>query len=147
MARAVAYNLRYRVAEIERDIANAELEKSNFEMLPTLEATAGRDRNSVKISNSDDRIANTASVTFAWNILDLGVSYARANQQADEVLINRVTATVRFRWQDRLTGQDIVPQQTVTESVRIAESLEDTLFDLLFQETAQRVVERMQQPW
>ena len=102
MARAVAYNLRYRVAEIERDIANAELEKSNFEMLPTLEANAARDRNSVKISNSDDRIVSTASATFAWNILDLGVSYARANQQADEVLITQE--------QERKALQDIIRQ-------------------------------------
>ena len=102
MARAVAFNLRYRVAEIERDITNAELEKSNFDMLPSLEVNAARDRNSVKISNTDDRIANTASATFAWNILDLGVSYARANQQADEVLITQE--------QERKALQDIIRQ-------------------------------------
>lgn len=102
MARAVAFNLRYRVAQIEKDIANAELEKNNFELLPTLELNADRSRSDVQISSSDDRITNTASATFAWNILDLGVSYARANQQADEVLITQE--------QERKALQDIIRQ-------------------------------------
>jgi outer membrane protein TolC len=102
MARAVSFNLRYRVAEIEREIAQAELEKSNFDMLPTLDVNAAWDRNNVQISNSDDRITNTASATFAWNILDLGVSYARARQQADETLIKQE--------QERKALQDIIRQ-------------------------------------
>ena len=102
MARAVSFNLRHRVAQIERDIANAELEKNNFEMLPTFDLNASRDRKNVNISNTDDRISNTASATFAWNILDLGVSYARANQQADEVLIKQE--------QERKALQDIIRQ-------------------------------------
>ena len=102
MARAVAFNLRHRVAEIEREIAEAELEKNNFELLPSLDVSAGRDRNNVKISNSDDRITSTASATFAWNLLDLGVSYARAKQQADEVLIAQE--------QERKALQDIIRQ-------------------------------------
>ncbi|KPK65031.1 MAG: hypothetical protein AMK73_04180 [Planctomycetes bacterium SM23_32] len=72
-------------------------------------------------------------------------SYVKSED--DRVLLNRVTARVRFRWRDRLTGRDIVPEQTVEESARIAETLEDSLFDLVFQETAQRVVERMQKSW
>jgi outer membrane protein TolC len=102
MARAVAFNLRYRVAEIERDIANAELDKSNFDMLPSLDVNAARDRNSVQISNSDDRIVSTANATIAWNVLDLGVSYARAKQQADDVLIKQE--------QERKALQDIIRQ-------------------------------------
>jgi outer membrane protein TolC len=102
MARAVAFNLRHRVAEIEREIANAELDKNNFDMLPALDLSAAHDSNNVQISNSDDRTTNTASATFAWNILDLGVSYARANQQADEVLIKQE--------QERKALQDIIRQ-------------------------------------
>ena len=102
MARAVAFNLRHRVAQIERDIANAELEKSNFEMLPAFDLNASRDRKNISTSITDDRISNTASATFAWNILDLGVSYARANQQADEVLIKQE--------QERKALQDIIRQ-------------------------------------
>jgi hypothetical protein len=72
-------------------------------------------------------------------------SYVKS--ETDRVLINKVTARVRFRWRDRLTGEDIVPGQVVSESARIAEVLEGTLFDLVFEETAQRVVENMQKSW
>jgi len=65
----------------------------------------------------------------------------------DVVLLTRVSATVRFRWRDRLTGADIVPEQTVRESARLFEDVEATLHDLAFQEVAKRVVEHMQEPW
>ncbi len=71
----------------------------------------------------------------------------RVKSADDEVLVARMTAKVRFRWRDRLTGVDIVPERTVEESVQIAESLEKTLSELAFRETAQRIVEEMQQPW
>ena len=87
MARAIAFNLKRRVSLIERKIEEAELEQSQFEILPTLELNADRSRTDTKISSLDDRITNTASASFTWNILDLGVSYARAKQRADEVLI------------------------------------------------------------
>ncbi len=64
-----------------------------------------------------------------------------------EVIVTNVTVVVRFRWYDRLTGADIVPEQTVEETVRIAPSLEENEFDLAFRETAKRVVEQMREPW
>ena len=64
-----------------------------------------------------------------------------------EVIVTDVTAVVRFRWYDRLTGADIVPEQTVEETVRIAPSLEQDEFDLVCRETAKRIVEQMRQPW
>jgi outer membrane protein TolC len=102
MARAVAFNLRHRVAEIESEIAKAELEKSNFELLPALEINAGRTQNSEKISVTDDRTDTTANAQIAWNVLDLGVSYARAKQKADEGLIAQE--------QERKALQDIIRQ-------------------------------------
>ena len=102
MARAVSFNLKSRVAQIERGIAEAELDTSNYEMLPTLDLKAGRDRSDVQVSSSDDRISKTANASFAWNLLDLGVSYARAKQRADEVLIARE--------KERKAIQDIIRQ-------------------------------------
>jgi len=67
-----------------------------------LDVNAGRDRNSVQISNTHDRIVSNANATFAWNVLDLGVSYARAKQTADEVLITQE--------QERQALPDIVRQ-------------------------------------
>ena len=89
IARSVAFNLQRRVKQIEREIEDAELQTKSFEMLPSLDIDASRDATSEQLSASDDRIARTASAGMTWNILDLGVSYARAKQQADEVLIAR----------------------------------------------------------
>ena len=89
IARAVAFNLQRRVKQIEREIADAELQTKSFEMLPSLDIDAARNATSEQLSASDDRITRTASAGMTWNILDLGVSYARAKQQADEVLIAR----------------------------------------------------------
>lgn len=106
LARAVAFNLKRRVTYIERRIAEAELEQSNYEMLPTLEFSAGKDRSDVQISQSDDRITQSANASFTWNILDLGVSYARAKQRADDVLIAKE--------QERKALQDIVRQVNIS---------------------------------
>jgi len=64
-----------------------------------------------------------------------------------QVIVTRVTAVVKFRWYDRLTGADIVPEQTVAEEVRIAPTLEVNEHDLIFRETAKRIVEQMREPW
>ena len=89
IARAVAFNLQRRVKEIEREIEDAELQTKSFEMLPSLDLDAARNETSEQLSSSDDPVTRTASAGITWNILDLGVSYARAQQQADEVLIAR----------------------------------------------------------
>lgn len=89
IARAVAFNLQRRVKEIEREIEDAELQTKSFEMLPSFDIDAARNKTDQPLSSSDDPITRTASAGITWNILDLGVSYARAQQQADEVLIAR----------------------------------------------------------
>jgi len=87
IARAVAFNLQRRVKEIEREIEDAELRTKSVEMLPSLDLDASRNVTSERLSASDDPVVRAASAGITWNILDLGVSYARAKQQADEVLI------------------------------------------------------------
>jgi hypothetical protein len=67
--------------------------------------------------------------------------------QKVEVIVTRVTAVVKFRWYDRLTGADIVPEQTIEETVRIAPTLEENEHDLVFGEAAKRIVEHMREPW
>lgn len=89
IARAVAFNLQRRVKEIEREIEDAELRTKSVDMLPSLDFDASRNTTSERLSSSDDPIVRAASAGITWNILDLGVSYARAKQQADEVLIAR----------------------------------------------------------
>lgn len=87
MARAVAFNLQHSVRQIERDIAKLELEQGNLEALPDLEGDFGYNRDSKVTSVGTDRKITSASIGGTWNLLDLGVSYARAQQSADRVLI------------------------------------------------------------
>jgi len=89
MARAVVLNIEHRVQQIEQDIAEAELEQRNYELLPELDIDVGATRQDQQTSVIQDRNVKTLNVGFAWNVLDLGVSYARAQQQANQVLIAR----------------------------------------------------------
>jgi multidrug efflux system outer membrane protein len=89
IARAVSFNLERRVKEIEREISEAELETKNYDMLPALEIDAARNKTSNKLTSTDDPLVRTASAGVTWNVLDLGVSYARAKQTADKTLIAR----------------------------------------------------------
>ena len=87
MARAVTFNLEHRIREIETEIAAAELEQANYQLLPAFDTGAGGDYQNRATSTSSDRNARSANAGLAWNVLDLGVSYARAQQQANHVLI------------------------------------------------------------
>ena len=101
-ARAVAANLDLRVKQIQSEVSEAELDQANYKMLPSLNVGWERQGTNVKITQSDDQIARTVNAKLAWNILDLGVSYARAKQAANQVLIARE--------QERKAFQDIVRQ-------------------------------------
>lgn len=103
MARAIRYNLDHRVKLMEEALKNQQLDVSRYDVLPRLAASAGyRQRSnpsgayseslidgsqSLVASTSQDRNLMTADLSMMWNVLDLGVSYLRANQQADRQLI------------------------------------------------------------
>jgi outer membrane protein TolC len=103
MARTLKYNLDYRLKKMESALALGLADYSNFEMLPNLLATAGyRNRSnfsggsavgvfdgveSLRASSSEDKQHRTSGAEFSWNILDFGVSYYRARQQADQFLV------------------------------------------------------------
>ena len=87
MARAVAFNLQHSVQQIERDIAKLELAQGNLEGAPDLAGNAGFNRDSATTSTDTDRNIRSGSIGGTWSLLDLGVSYARAKQSADRVLV------------------------------------------------------------
>lgn len=130
IARAVAFNLQRRVKEIEREIEDAELQTKSFEMLPSLDLDAARNKTSKQLSASDDQITRTASAGITWNILDLGVSYARAQQQADEVLIARekerkalqdITREVRTAYWRAAGAQRLMGKvQAIARNIKVA---------------------------
>ncbi|WP_448208045.1 TolC family protein [Azospirillum sp. sgz302134] len=103
IARAIKYNLDYRQAMLEEAVQARQLSLTTYDMLPKLAANAGfttRDKDYLTVSRSattgtrslepsmsQDRNRATADLTLTWNILDFGVSYFQAHQQADRVLI------------------------------------------------------------
>ena len=105
MARALKYNLDHRVKMMEDALAHRQLDLANVDLLPQLTASAGyTSRDNVLASSSQDiytgqqslvpstsseRQARNAGLGLSWNILDFGVSYYAAHQQADRVLASR----------------------------------------------------------
>lgn len=103
MARALKYNLDERVKIMETAVAAEQLDLSRYDMLPRVVASAGysgRDnesgsesmnlatgRRTGESTTATDRHRQTGDLGFAWNILDFGVSYLRARQNANLVLI------------------------------------------------------------
>lgn len=103
MARAIKYNLDYRVQLIEDAIVRGQLQAAKFDLLPQLTSQAGyhyrNNKNasvshslatgtqSLEASTSQERKYYDADIGMVWNILDFGVAFATANQQADQVLI------------------------------------------------------------
>jgi len=103
MARAMKYNLEGRLKIMEEALAQRQVDLSRFDMLPRMALAAGyAGRNNVSASSSrsidtgqqslepstsQDRDRNVADLTMVWNVLDFGVSYVSAKQQADQRLI------------------------------------------------------------
>jgi outer membrane protein, multidrug efflux system len=102
-ARALKYNLDRRVKLVERAVAYDGLTVGNYALLPKLTADAGYlTRTSTDASSSQsiatgaeslvpstalDKNRVVADLTFSWNMLDFGVSYFGARQQANRALI------------------------------------------------------------
>lgn len=105
MARAIKYNLDHKVEAMNASLRLRELDLSHFKLLPNVVASSGyaaRDNfhasSSFNIltgsqnfgaSTSQEKTISTADIAFSWNILDFGLSYVRARQAADKVLISR----------------------------------------------------------
>ena len=103
VARALTYNLDYRLKRMESALALGLTDYASKDMLPQLVASAGyQSRNnfsggtsiglldgveSTNPTSSDERSRTLRGIEFSWNALDFGVSYYRARQQGDQFLI------------------------------------------------------------
>lgn len=104
LARAIRFNLDQRQKMMEEALAQRQLDLSNFDLLPKLTAAAGYtarnhelasrsvlldnpSETTVPPSYSSDKHMHTADLSFSWNLLDFGVSYYEAKEQADRVLV------------------------------------------------------------
>ena len=105
-ARALKFNLEHRVQVMSQALSSESFQLAKLDMLPILALDAGvqaRDNfnasssesletrlESLEPSFSEDRSNFNASARFSWNILDFGVSYLRAKQEADRFIIARM---------------------------------------------------------
>jgi outer membrane protein TolC len=104
VARALKYNLDKRAKMMEEALALGQTDLDRFDMLPKITADAGyAGRNSENISRSidsvtlqpsaanptisEDRDRRIADLGMSWNLLDFGVSYYTAHQNADRALV------------------------------------------------------------
>jgi outer membrane protein TolC len=145
IARALKYNLDHRTKMLERALALGQTDLDRWDLLPKVTASAGyigrsdhattRSRDAVTLqpalSNpfySLDRDRLTADLGVSWNILDFGVSYYSARENADRVLIaeehrrktvHNLIQEVRYDFRRAAAAQVLEP--TVRKAVADAE--------------------------
>lgn len=150
IARALRYNLDQRVSRAEQALATRQFDMTKPEMLPNVMATAGyttRDEDLTRRSVdsvtggpsnanpfiSQERTHLVTKLGVTWNLLDFGVGYYNAKQQANRILI----AQERRRKSVHLLIQDVqtaywraysaqVLRAQILETIELGESaLED----------------------
>ncbi len=87
MARAIRYNLANRIKIMDVALAQGLTDVASFRSLPSLALSAGYGERDRLPTDTQDLFDTTHSLSVAWNVLDFGVSYLHARQQADRVLI------------------------------------------------------------
>ena len=103
IARAIKYNLDSRARSMEQALALNQLDLDNYQLLPSMAVKAGySDRSGWNATNSKtlkggppssaysygtDKTLLTGDFSLSWNILDFGLSYYNAQQNANRSLI------------------------------------------------------------
>ncbi|MGF1651134.1 MAG: TolC family protein [Hyphomicrobiaceae bacterium] len=140
MARALKYNLDASVELYQAALRRDELDFAHYSLLPKIVAEAGFDRRDNFLASTSDQVdpatgnivgggafgnPNTsqdkhrrnADIEMSWHVLDFGLSYVRARQAADEVLIaeearrkviNRIVEDVRTAFWRAVTAERLV---------------------------------------
>ncbi|MBF0381371.1 MAG: TolC family protein [Magnetococcales bacterium] len=128
MARAIKYNMEHRLKVMESALSQKQLDISNLAMLPSLtttgtyknrsNSTASTSESSTASSISTDKYGTTSDLTLSWNILDFGVSYYQAKQDADRILIaeqrrrkvlHNLMRDVRYAFWKAYSAQNLEP--------------------------------------
>lgn len=103
IARALKYNLDAKVKAMQAQLAHQQLNVAHYTLLPQLSANAGFDgRNSysgggaqslldgrpvLEPFTSSDKNVVSGNLALSWDVLDFGLSFVRAQQAADNVMI------------------------------------------------------------
>jgi outer membrane protein, multidrug efflux system len=87
MAHALLFNLGHRVKTMDQVIALGMTNIASQKMLPQVAENAGYTNQNKLSSESGQLKTSTSSLSVSFNVLDLGISYISAKQQADRFLI------------------------------------------------------------
>ncbi|MBL4581772.1 MAG: TolC family protein [Gammaproteobacteria bacterium] len=158
MARSLKYNLENRVTLVEEALSNRSLDLVKTDMLPQLAASAGYlDRSNVDASRSvsvlsgqeslepstsQDRQRNNADIRFTWNLLDFGVNYLQAQQDADRFLVTQSTrkkTMLRLLDQVRFSYWRAVAMQSMSDQLQLVSSRVNTTLLNLEQTRAEQL--------
>jgi len=150
IARALKYNLDFHLEFSEKILSETQFDLSKYELLPQLVAKTGynsRDKfsgassrslltglQSLQSSTSSDRDIFTNDLSLTWNVLDFGLSYIRAKQSADHVLIaeeekrkvvNRIVQDVKTAYW-RAVSNDRLIVRLGELLVRVSKAIEES---------------------
>lgn len=137
--RGTKYNRQKRIKIMESALAQRQFDLSSYDMLPSLTANAGYtqrnnyaasastvfedgkpapfDPSTSTYSLSQDKSQVSSDITFSWNVLDFGLSYVRAQQQADRYLISKeqerkvihnITQDIRRAYYQAVTAEELL---------------------------------------
>lgn len=134
-ARALKYNLDYRLKLMESALAADLRDVSSHEMLPRLVASAGYagrsndsggtsigiedGQQSLRASTSEERYRTLYGLGLSWSLLDFGVAYYRTQQKTDQILMaeerrrkvaQNVLQDVRNAYWRALGAQRLMPE-------------------------------------
>lgn len=156
MGRAVKYNLDHQVKRIEEALAQGNLDKARYDLLPQLVASVrASERNndngsssqslltgsqSLEVSTSQEKQQFSADIIHVWNVLDFGVGYTQALQMADEVLISEewrrkavqnIVQDIRYAYWRAVSAQQLLPEmdlllQRVEDALARSRQMEET---------------------
>ncbi len=150
LARALKYNLDYRLKLMESTLSQGLLDVSKLDLLPKLVVDAGYQRRSndsggasigiedhvlnPRPTTSEERTHSMGHAELSWNALDFGISYFRAKQAADEyniaeerrrkILQNIVQDVRNAYW--RAVGAQRLLSEADNLLVRIRQALEQS---------------------
>lgn len=147
IARALKYNLDQRLKVMEHALADKQFDVSEYDMLPKMAASAGYNertnprasssrslltgQQSLEVSTSEDMAVRTAGLSLSWNILDFGMSYFQARQNANQALIagerrrkvvQNIMLDVRDAYWRAVSAQTLLPQL-----VKLIDRIEEAL--------------------
>ncbi|MFP3542074.1 TolC family protein [Rhizobium sp. SIMBA_035] len=141
IARALKYNLDQRVELMQEAVNLRELTLAGYQGLPNLVVNSGytgrsnvlasssfsvlSGQQSLEPSTSSDKNILDSDITLSWNVLDFGLSYVRAKQAAEKVLmqrearrkaLNRIVEDVRTAYWRAVASEKLLSRLTSLQS-------------------------------